>query len=86
MYDLTAYINTVNGDKRTIFVDAVQKTVDNVVLVNISGVSRFPINGEFGAAIEFKIPNRTPLLRRKFPEFSGYFDKLWKELGVNEGE
>ena len=37
-------------------------------------------------SIEFKIPNRTPLLRRKFPEFSGYFDKLWKELGVNEGE
>jgi len=57
MYNLTAYINTVNGDKRTIFVDVVQKTVDNVVLVNISGVSRFPVDGEFGAGIEFKIPN-----------------------------
>ena len=34
--------------------------------------------------IEFEILNRTPLLCRKFPEFSVYFDKLWKELGVDE--
>ncbi len=30
------------------------------------------------------IPNRTPLLCRKSPEFSSYFDTLWEELNMNE--
>lgn len=30
------------------------------------------------------IKTRTPLLCRKSPEFSSYFDTLWKELDVNE--
>lgn len=34
--------------------------------------------------IEFDIENRTPLNCRERPEFSKYFNKLWKELGVNE--
>ncbi len=34
--------------------------------------------------IEFNIENRTPLNCRERPEFSNYFNKLWKELGVNE--
>lgn len=34
--------------------------------------------------IEFDIENRTPLNCRERPEFSKYFNKLWKELGVDE--
>ncbi len=34
--------------------------------------------------IEFDIENRTPLNCRERPEFSKYFNILWKELGVNE--
>ena len=34
--------------------------------------------------IEFDIKNRTPLNCREKPEFSKYFNKLWKELGVDE--
>ena len=34
--------------------------------------------------IKFDIPNRTPLNCRERPEFSKYFNTLWKELGVNE--
>lgn len=34
--------------------------------------------------IEFNIENRTPLNCRERPEFSKYFNTLWKELGVNE--
>ena len=34
--------------------------------------------------IKFDIPNRTPLNCRERPEFSRYFNTLWKELGVNE--
>ena len=34
--------------------------------------------------IEFDIENRTPLNCRERPEFSKYFNTLWKELGVNE--
>ena len=34
--------------------------------------------------IEFDIENRTPLNCRERPEFSRYFNILWKELGVNE--
>ena len=34
--------------------------------------------------IEFDIENRTPLNCRERPEFSRYFNTLWKELGVNE--
>ncbi len=34
--------------------------------------------------IEFDIKNRTPLNSRESPEFSKYFNSLWKELGVNE--
>jgi len=30
------------------------------------------------------IETRTPLLCRKSPEFSSYFDMLWKELDINE--
>jgi len=30
------------------------------------------------------IKTRTPLLCRKSPEFSSYFDTLWKELDINE--
>ena len=33
---------------------------------------------------EFDIKNRTPLNCREKPEFSKYFNKLWKELGVDE--
>ena len=56
MYNLTAYINTTNGDKRTIFVDTKQENVNGVTAVHIRGVSKLPIDGEFGAAIEFEIP------------------------------
>lgn len=34
--------------------------------------------------IEFDIENRTPLNCRERPEFSKYFNELWKELGVDE--
>ena len=34
--------------------------------------------------IVFDLDNRTPLNCRERPEFSKYFNKLWKELGVNE--
>ena len=34
--------------------------------------------------IKFDIENRTPLNCRESPEFSKYFNTLWKELGVNE--
>ncbi len=35
--------------------------------------------------IEFPdIPERTPLLCRKSPKFSSYFDTLWRELDMNE--
>lgn len=57
MYELTAYINTVSGEKRTLFVDVTQKSIDDVTAVYIDGVSKLPINGEFGAGIEFEIPS-----------------------------
>lgn len=57
MYNLKAYINTLSGEKRTIYVDAIQESVDEVKVVHINGVSRFPIDGEFGAGIEFEIPD-----------------------------
>lgn len=57
MYNLKAYINTLSGEKRTIYVDAIQESVDDVKVVHINGVSRFPIDGEFGAGIEFEIPD-----------------------------
>lgn len=34
--------------------------------------------------IKFDIQKRTPLNCREKPEFSKYFNTLWKELGVNE--
>lgn len=34
--------------------------------------------------IQFDIENRTPLNCRESPEFSKYFNTLWKELGVDE--
>ena len=33
--------------------------------------------------IEFDMPNRTPINCRERPEFSKYFDTLWKELDIN---
>lgn len=33
--------------------------------------------------IDFDIPNRTPINCRKSPQFSQYFDSLWKELDVH---
>lgn len=33
--------------------------------------------------IEFNIKNRNPLSARETPEFSKYFDSIWKELDVN---
>ena len=35
-------------------------------------------------SIEFNLPNRDPFNCRQTPEFSRYFNTLWKELGVNE--
>lgn len=34
--------------------------------------------------IDFKIENRNPINCREQTEFSGYFNTLWKELGVDE--
>ena len=34
--------------------------------------------------IEFDLEERTPLNSRETPQFSGYFNTLWKELGVDE--
>ena len=34
--------------------------------------------------IKFGIKKRTPLNCRETPDFSKYFNILWKELGVNE--
>ena len=34
--------------------------------------------------IKFNIENRTPLSSRNLPEFSKYFNTLWKELGHYE--
>lgn len=34
--------------------------------------------------IEFDLPNRTPLNCRETPDFSKYFNILWRELGVDE--
>lgn len=34
--------------------------------------------------IKFNVINRNPLNCRQTPEFSKYFDVLWKELGVDE--
>ena len=34
--------------------------------------------------IEFNINDKTPLNCRESPQFSKYFNTLWKELGVNE--
>ena len=34
--------------------------------------------------IEFKLPKRTPLNCRETPQFSEYFNTLWRELGVDE--
>lgn len=34
--------------------------------------------------INFKLPNRTPLNSRETPQFSEYFNTLWRELGVDE--
>ncbi|MGN1297884.1 MAG: ABC transporter ATP-binding protein [Clostridia bacterium] len=33
--------------------------------------------------IDFEIKNRTPINCRENPKFSGYFNTLWKELGVD---
>ncbi len=56
MYDLRAYINTVSGERRTLYAQTEQKTADGVNAVYISGISKLPINGDFGAGIEFMIP------------------------------
>ena len=56
MYNLTAYINTPAGGPQTRYVETPQKMTDDVTAVYIRGVSKFPIDGEFGAAIEFEIP------------------------------
>ena len=56
MYNLDAYIYTNSGDKCNIFVKAIQEEMEDVVAVRISGVSRLPINSDFGGAIEFEIP------------------------------
>lgn len=34
--------------------------------------------------IHFAIPQRTPLTCRSCPEFGGYFNHIWKELGMHE--
>lgn len=34
--------------------------------------------------IDFEMENRNPINCRKNPKFSGYFNTLWKELGVDE--
>ena len=34
--------------------------------------------------IDFEIENRNPINVRESPKFSGYFNTLWKELGVDE--
>ena len=34
--------------------------------------------------IDFDLENRTPLNCRETPNFSKYFNVLWKELGVDE--
>lgn len=34
--------------------------------------------------INFNIPNRTPLNSRESPDFSKYFDCIWRELNTNE--
>lgn len=33
--------------------------------------------------IKFDMENRTPINCRERPEFSKYFDLLWKELDIN---
>ena len=33
--------------------------------------------------INFDMDNRTPINCRERPEFSGYFNTLWKELDIN---
>lgn len=34
--------------------------------------------------IRFGLPNRTPLACRAHPDFGGYFNRIWKELGMYE--
>ena len=34
--------------------------------------------------IDFEIENKTPINCRENAKFSGYFNTLWKELGVDE--
>lgn len=34
--------------------------------------------------IRFSIPHRTPMACRACPEFSGYYNHIWKELGLHE--
>lgn len=34
--------------------------------------------------IDFAMENRTPINCREKPQFSQYFNTLWKELGVDE--
>ena len=41
----------------------------------------FIIKGGFYLSSFFEIENRTPLICRKNPKFSQYFNLMWKELG-----
>ncbi len=34
--------------------------------------------------MDFGMENRNPINVRESPKFSGYFNTLWKELGVDE--
>ncbi|NLT64834.1 MAG: ABC transporter ATP-binding protein [Clostridiales bacterium] len=49
-----------------------------IVLSNKPGT----IKKEFD--INFEIEDDSPLARRNHPKFSGYFNLIWKELGINE--
>ncbi len=46
-------------------------------------LSRRPATVKNIHKIEFNIRNRNPLNARETPEFSKYFDSIWKELDVN---
>ena len=40
----------------------------------------------YNISLSVKDKEKTPLVCRKAPEFKDYFDALWKELDVYEGE
>ena len=56
----------------------INKSNDEIIKKDIANMNEFCIKN-----IDFSIKNRDPLNVRETPEFSKYFDSIWKELDVH---